>query len=102
MMCVLPTIKVNTQVHYNLVWFTSVWNYFSTFSTSDEGSFLFISYKIGAYGWPVSQGMCYCIYYELNQYPFSTISPLSIPLPTINLTMFIEVFVLQWLSVTSQ
>ncbi len=27
------------------------------YSTSDEGSFLFISYKIEAYGWPVPQGM---------------------------------------------
>ncbi len=42
---------------YNLLWITYVWNYFSTYSTSDEGSFIFISYKIEAYGWPVPQGM---------------------------------------------
>ncbi len=52
LMCVLPRSLVNTQVHYNLLWITCVWNYFSTYSISDEGSF-FISYKIEAYGWPV-------------------------------------------------
>ncbi len=40
--------------------------------------------------------------YELNQIPFSAISPLSIPLPLSIEAMYIELFVLQWSSVTSQ
>ncbi len=41
----------------------------STYSTSDKGGFVFISYKREAYGQPETQGMLYCIYYELNQCP---------------------------------
>ncbi len=41
----------------------------STYSTSDEGGFIFISYKREAYGRPEPQGMLYCIYYQLHQCP---------------------------------
>ncbi len=47
----------------------------STYSTSDEGGFIFISYKREAYGRPKPQGMLYCTYYELNQCPSSVFSP---------------------------
>ncbi len=47
----------------------------STYSTLDEGDFIFISYKREAYGRPEAQGMLYCIYYELNQCPPSVFSP---------------------------
>ncbi len=39
----------------NLLWITCVWNYFSKNSTSEEGSFIFIFYKIEVYCWPVHQ-----------------------------------------------
>ncbi len=47
----------------------------STYSTSDEGGFIFISSKRKAYDWPEPQGMLYCIYYELNQCPPPVFSP---------------------------
>ncbi len=52
----------------------------STYNTSDEGGFIFISYKREAYGRPEAQGMLYFIYYELNQCPLQfSHQPLSNP-----------------------
>ncbi len=47
----------------------------STYNISDEGGFIWVSYKREVYGRPEPQGMLYCIYYELNQCSLSVFSP---------------------------
>ncbi len=50
----------------------------STYSTSDEGGFVFISYKGKSYARPEPQRMWYCIYYELNQFSFPAPLPFKL------------------------